>query len=126
MYFLLNDLVLDIEPARMMHPLDAERFESLSLDYIAQLGKEMFAEDAMAHRKNSERARRLAYLINLKMPRINAAQFFVMAANGQPESVDAAFKSLNEMAMGMMYEQQMRGQLDANKVDHAVWHRMAA
>lgn len=126
MYFLLNDLVLDIEPTRMMHPLDAERFESLSLDYIAQLGKEMFAEDAMAHRKNSERARRLAYLIHLKMPRINAAQFFVMSANGQPESVDAAFKSLNEMAMGMMYEQQMRGQLDSNKVDHAVWHRMAA
>lgn len=126
MYFLLNDLILDIDAARMMHPLDAERFSALSIDYIAQLGKEMFAEDSQCHRKNSERARRLAYLIHLKMPRVNAAQFFVMVPNGQPESVDASFKSLNDMAMGMMYEQQMRGQLDANKVDNAVWHRMAA
>ncbi|EGF91325.1 hypothetical protein ABI_27400 [Asticcacaulis biprosthecium C19] len=86
----------------------------------------MFAEDAFAHRKNPERARRLAYLIHLKMPRINAAQFFVTVANGNPASVEASFKSLNEMAMGMMYDQQTRGQLDAQKVDHAVWHRMAA
>ncbi|OYW80225.1 MAG: hypothetical protein B7Z26_06805, partial [Asticcacaulis sp. 32-58-5] len=76
MYFLLNDLVLELEPSTMMHPLDAERFEALSLDYIAQLGKEMFAQDPQAHRKNPERARRLAYLIQLKMPRVNAAQFF--------------------------------------------------
>lgn len=126
MYFLLNDLILDIDPARMMHPLDAERFSALSLDAIAELGKEMFAQDPSVHRKGAERARRLAYLINLKMPRINAAQFFVMSPNGTPESVDASFKSLNEMVIGMMYDQQMRGQLDANKVDHAVWHRMAA
>ena len=126
MYFLLNDLILDIDASRMMHPLDAERFSALSIDYIAQLGKEMFAEDVQCHRRNPERARRLAYLIQLKMPRINAAQFFVMASNGQADSVDASFKSLNDMAMGMMYDQQMRGQLDANKVDYAVWQRMAA
>ncbi len=126
MYFLLNDIILDIDPARMMQPLDADRFSALSIDYIAQLGREMFAEDAGVHRRNPERARRLAYLINLKMPRVNAAQFFVMAQNGNPDSVDASFKSLNDMAMGMMYEQQLRGQLDAGKVDQAVWHRLAA
>jgi hypothetical protein len=126
LYFLLNDMVLEFEPSRMMHPLDAERFSALSADYIAQLGREMFAEDAFAHRKNPERARRLAYLIHLKMPRINAAQFFVTIANGNPAGVEPSFKSLNEMAMGMMYEQQSRGQLDAQKVDNAVWHRMAA
>ena len=126
MYFLLNDTILDIEPARMMQPLDADRFAALSIDYIAQLGKEMFAEDAFVHKKNPERARRLAYLIQLKMPRVNAAQFFVTAQNGSPDSVDASFKSLNDMAMGMMYDQQKRGQLDAGRVDQAVWHRMAA
>ncbi len=126
MFFLLNDLILDIDSSRMLNPLDADRFSALSLDYIAQLGKEMFAEDVNAHRRNPERARRLAYLINLKMPRINAAQFFITAPGGGLESVDASFKSLNEMAMGMMYDQQMRGQLDANKVDYEVWHRMAA
>jgi hypothetical protein len=126
LYFLLNDLILDIDAARMMQPLDAERFSALSADYIAQLGKEMFAEDVHAHRSNPERARRLCYLLHLKMPRINAAQFFVTAGNGAAESVDASFKSLNEMAMGMMFEQQKIGQLDARKVDNEVWHRMAA
>ncbi|MDI7775404.1 hypothetical protein [Asticcacaulis sp. EMRT-3] len=125
LYFLLNDLVLQLEPANMMHPLDADRFASLSADYIAQLGKEMFAEDAQAHRHNAERARRLAYLIQLKMPRVNAAQFMATGVGGV-EQVEASFKSLNEMAMGMMYEQQMCGQLDAHKVDYEVWHRMAA
>jgi hypothetical protein len=126
LFFLLNDVVLDVEPSRMMHPLDAERFETLSLDYIAELGKEMFAENPNAHRANPERARRLAYLINLKMPRINAAQFFIMGPQGDPQAIDTKFKSLNEMAMDMMFQQQMCGQLDASKVDHAVWQRRAA
>lgn len=126
MYFLLNDLVLELEPSTMMHPLDAERFEALSLDYIAQLGKEMFAQDAQAHRKNPERARRLAYLIQLKMPRVNAAQFFAMSNQGRVEDIDASFKALNEMAMGMMYQEQLSGALNASKVDQAVWHRQAA
>ena len=86
MYFLLNDLILDIDATRMMQPLDADRFSALSADYIAQLGKEMFAEDVQAHRNNPERARRLAYLIHLKMPRINADQFFVTSTGGGLES----------------------------------------
>jgi len=126
LYFLLNDLILELDPTRMLHPLEADRFSALSLDYIAQLGKEMFAEDTQAHRRNPERARRLAYLINLKMPRINAAQFFIVAPGGGIETVDASFKSLNDLAMAAMYEQQMRGQLDATKVDYEVWRRMAA
>lgn len=110
----------------MLQPLEADRFSALSLDYIAQLGKEMFAEDPNAHRKNAERARRLAFLLHLKMPHINAAQFFATSAAGTIESIEASFKSINEMAMGMMYEQQMHGQLDTTRVDYEVWQRMAA
>lgn len=125
MFFLLNDVVLNFEPGSMMHPLDEDRFAALSADFIAQLGKEMFAEEPEAHRKNTDRARRLAYLIQLKMPRINAASF-VATGDGDPLHVDAAFKSLNDVVVGAMYEQQMRGQLDARKIDYEVWHRMAA
>ncbi len=125
MYFLLNDVVLDVDSSHMMHPLDAERFSALSIDYIAQLGREMFAEDAMAHRSNPERARRLCYLIQLKMPRVNAAQFYVTAL-GDPMAIETDFQSINEMALGMMLQQQVAGMLDARKVDAAVWHRMAA
>lgn len=126
MYFLLNDLILDIDPSRMLQPLDADRFEALSIEYIAELGKEMFAEDVQTHRKNTERARRLAYLIHMKMPRVNAAQFFPISNDGTPASVDANFKSINEMALELMYAQQMSGQLDTHKIDYEVWHRMAA
>lgn len=125
-FFLLNDLILDIDPERMVQPLDEDRFKALSPDYIALLGKEMFAEDASAHRRNPERARRLAYLIQLKMPRINAAQFFVMASDGRAESVDAEFKSVNYDDLGHLYQQQMAGLLSTSKVDQEVWHRMAA
>jgi len=126
LYFLLNDVVLDVDSTHMMHPLDAERFSALSIDYIAQLGKEMFAEDAMAHRSNPERARRLCYLIHLKMPRINAAQFYVTAMTGDPAAVETDFQSINEMVLSLMLDQQSSGTLDARKVDAAVWHRMAA
>ncbi|CAL4868881.1 hypothetical protein MMA231_03170 [Asticcacaulis sp. MM231] len=126
MYFLLNDLILDIDSAHIMNPLDADRFDALSIDYIALLGKEMFAEDPATHRKNPERARRLAYLIHMKMPRVNAAQFFPTSNSGTPDSIDASFKSINELALGMLYEQQKIGQLDAGKIDTQVWHRMAA
>ncbi|MCA1935001.1 hypothetical protein [Asticcacaulis sp.] len=126
LHFLLNDVVFDLDPSRMMHPLDAQRFEALSIDYIAQLGKEMFAENPQAHRYNPERARRLCYLLHLKMPHVNAAQFLDQAGRGQAADVLADFKALNEMALGMMYQQQVIGQLDAAKVDGAVWHRHAA
>jgi len=121
----LNDVVLNVDTGHMMHPLDAERFSALSIDYIAQLGKEMFAEDAMVHRNNPERARRLCYLIHLKMPRVNAAQFYVVN-QGDPSAVETDFQSIHEMALGMMLDQQKAGTLDARKVDAAVWHRMAA
>jgi hypothetical protein len=125
LYFLLNDLVLSLEPDSMMHPLEEDRFAALSADYIAQLGREMFAEDPGAHRKNADRARRLAFLIQLKMPRINAASFNA-TGDGDPSHVDTEFKSLNDVVVGAMYEQQMRGQLDARKIDYEVWHRLAA
>jgi len=126
LYFLLNDVVFDIDPSRMMHPLEAQRFEALSLDYIAHLGKEMFAENPQAHRLNPERARRLCYLVHLKAPHVNAAQFMDMAGQGRSADVATDYKSLNEMALGMMYQQQLNRHLDAGKVDGAVWHRHAA
>jgi len=126
MYFLLNDHILEIDQSRMMHPLDKERFSALSMDYISQLGREMFALDPNAHRTSPDRAKRLCYLISLKLPRVNAASFANVDHSGGPEGVEASFKSLNEIAMTMMFQQQAKGELNAQKVDSAVWHRMAA
>jgi hypothetical protein len=126
LFFLLNDLILDIDTERMSHPLDDERFAALTIEYVAYLGQEMFAQDPQAHRRNPERAKRLAYLITLKRPRVNAAQFFATVSSGAPETVETDFKSINEIVLGAMYQQQMMGMLNASKVDQEVWHRMAA
>lgn len=126
MFFLLNDHIFDIDPSRMLQPLDEDRFKSLSPEYIALLGREMFAEDSQVHRRNPERARRLAYLIHLKMPRINAAQFFVTKADGNPDNVDADFKSVHDVVLGAMHQQQMIGMLSSSKIDHEIWRRLAA
>ncbi len=126
LFFLLNDLILDLDAERMTNPLDDERFSALTIDYIAFLGQEMFAQDATAHRRNPERAKRLAYLITLKRPRVNAAQFFPTVSGGGPDTVETDFKSINDVVLGAMYQQQMMGMLNASKVDQEVWQRMAA
>ena len=126
MQFLINDIILDFEPATMLNPVDSGRFSELSVDYITQLGQEMFALDPLVHRNHAERVRRLCFLLHLKMPKTNAAQFFVTSTSGNPQDVHVQYKSLNEMVLNMMYQQQKAGQLNAQKVDDAVWQKLAA
>jgi hypothetical protein len=38
-HFLLNDTLLLIDASSMASPLDARRFEAVSLSYVVQLGK---------------------------------------------------------------------------------------
>jgi hypothetical protein len=124
MLFLVNDLIVELNPESMVHPLDGERFSNLSLDYIAHLGKEMFAADPMAHRHSPERAKRLAYLIHLKAPRTNAVSFSLNPSGGL-DGVDVEYKSLNEMMLGVLYQQQVTGELDTQKIEMAVWNKAA-
>ena len=125
-YFLLNDTVFDIDPEEMLHPLEQNRFDALSLDYIALLGKEMFADDPNAHKLQYERARRLCYLIMLKDSDINAAQFFATSMSKKPEDVDCEFKSIDDEIMDHMLFEQAQGRLSTIKVDPSVWNRLAA
>ena len=126
LYYLINDRVLEIHTDQMMQPLETERFEALSLDYLVQLGKEMFAEDPMVHRNNPERARRLCYLVHLKLPRVNALSFFLPYEKCPAAAVIFEYKSIHTQVIDMLHTQQILGQLDINKVDQAVWGRMAA
>jgi hypothetical protein len=124
--YLINDRILEFDPAAMMQPLEQDRFEALSLDYVIELGKEMFAEDAHAQRNSPERARRLCYLIHLKSPKINAVSFYDATGSRQAKDVLYAAKFVHDQVLDMLHTQQILGQLDAAKVDLAVWNRMAA
>ena len=91
MLFLLNDVVLTIDPREAVPPLDAGKFSNLSLNKLSALGAELFTGDPGLARNKPERARRLASLIVMKSPEINAALFVAPTKGCRPEQVACRF-----------------------------------
>lgn len=126
MLFLLNDVVFDLDEACPVAPADARRFEKLGLDYVLELGCELFAEDPMLHRNDPVRARRLAWLIADRSPEVNAALFAAPERDCAPELVEPRFCALPDAVMGRLKTRDGRGRLDALAADKVVWGRLAA
>lgn len=126
MIFLLNDTLLQIEPARMASPLDARRFEAVSLSYVVQLGKELFSEEPLLPKSNPERARRLGWLLNMKQPELNAALFISPMKGCRSDEVQVRFCALPVETLAHLHAQNEAGLLDAGVADREVWRRLAA
>lgn len=126
MLFLLNDVVFDLDDACPVAPHDARRFDRLGLDYVLELGCELFAEDPLLHRNDPLRARRLAWLIHERSPEVNAALFAAPAAGCAPELVEPQFCALPGPVMRQLQTRAAKGKLDAVAADKAVWMRLAA
>ena len=126
MLFLLNDVVFDLDEASPVTPGDARRFENLSLDYVVELGCELFAEEPLLHKTDPQRARRLAWLIHDRSPEVNAALFAAPEAGCDPTLVEPQFCALPEAIMRQLKTRASKGKLDAVAADRAVWMRMAA
>ena len=126
MYFLLNDTLLELDERNLVSPLDARRFQSLSMDFVIQLGQELFAEDPLLPRRAPERARRLAMLLALKQPGLNAALFVAPASGCRPDQVGARFAQLSIEVLAGLRAKQSTGALDAVTADSEVWRRLAA
>ncbi len=126
MLFLLNDVVFDLDEACPVTAGDARRFEALELDYVLELGCELFAEDPLLHHNDPQRARRLAWLIHDRSPDVNAALFAAPAAGCNPDLVEPQFCALPEPVMRQLKTRATRGKLDAVAADKAVWMRLAA
>ena len=126
MLFLLNDVVFDLDAACPVSPADARRFETLGLDYVLELGCELFAEDPMLHRNDPQRARRLAWLIADRSPQVNAALFAAPEAGCAPELVEPRFCALPVMVMDQLNRRASAGKLNAVAADKVVWGRLAA
>ena len=126
MLFLLNDVVFDLDEACPAPSHDVRRFETLSCDYVLEMGCELFAEDPLLHRTDPGRARRLAWLIADRAPEINAALFAADAAGCAPELVEPRFCALPEMVMRQLQSRAAHGRLSAVAADKAVWGRLAA
>jgi hypothetical protein len=126
MLFLLNDRILDLNLQRFDPPLNIGRFRALSLSFVVKLGQEMFAEHPLLHREDQERATRLALLIALKSPDVNAALFVAPRTACRPDEVATRFASLSLEVMANLYARDRDGGLTPVAADREVWRRMAA
>jgi hypothetical protein len=126
MLFLMNDVVLSFDPAELTPPVTRDRFAKLSLSYVGELGKELFAEEPLLHRKDPERAARLAALIVSKASEINAALFIAPARGCRIEDVQVRYVQLGVEVMATLLERQNSGALTNVEADRQVWRRLAA
>lgn len=126
MLFLMNDVILNLGGSELAPPVEAGRFEALSLAFVSKLGAELYAEEPLLQRMAVERASRLAVLITLKAPQVNAA-LFVAPARGCPvDHVQVRYAQLSFEVMGALYQRQRHGALTAVEADRQVWRRLAA
>lgn len=126
MLFLLNDRLLDLTTRGFETPLDPARFHALSLPFVIKLGQELFAEAPLLHRDEPERAKRLAMLIAIKAPEVNAALFVAPKLKCRPDEVSHAFANLGVEVMAALMTRDRRGDLNPFTADREVWRRMAA
>lgn len=125
MQFLMNDAVLDLDLTTL---LDGEgpHLRALSVQAVAQLGRELYAEEPLLHREAPERARRLAALIVAKAPDVNAAHFLAPARACRPAEVSSRFAALDVALLASLTAAQRAGELTPVGVDRKVWRRLAA
>ena len=126
MLFLLNDVILNLGAGVTPPPLDRRALDALSFNHVVVLAQEMFAGDPLMHRRDPERAARLALLIATKQPSVNAALFVAPAQGCSPQAVTARYAGLSIEAMGNLYAEHKQGRLTPAVADSHVWRRMAA
>lgn len=126
MMFLLNDVVFRLEHEPYGIGLTAENFRGLTFPSIIRLGQELYAREPMLHRIRPERARRLAALITIKVPLINAALFVSPREGCPPDEVTVRFVNAQFEVMVDFYTRQTSGRLDNLEIDKRLWRRLAA
>lgn len=126
MLFLMNDVILSFDAAELTPPMTRDRFAALSLNYVGDLGRELFAEEPLLQRKDRERAERLAALIVAKAPDVNAALFIAPGRGCRKDDVQVRYAQLDLEVMATLMHRQNSGALTNLEADRQVWRRLAA
>lgn len=126
MLFLLNDVILNLTPRSLTPPMPASRFAALGLTHIMQLGRELFARDPHLQAQADARAQKLAVLLVMKAPQVNAARFVAPAPSCNPDAVDVRLATVDLGVMALLSERQDAGRLTPQYADLEVWTRKAA
>jgi len=126
MLFLMNDVVLSFDVADLAPPMAHDRFAKLSLNYVSELGRELYAEEPLLHLKDPERSRRLASLIISKAPEVNAALFVAPGRGCLVDQVQVRYAQIGIEVMSALMTRQKAGSLTNVEADRQVWRRLAA
>lgn len=126
MLFLMNDVILSFDAAEMTPPVPRERFAQLSLSFVGELGRELYAAEPLLHMKDPERAKRLATLIIAKAPDVNAALFIAPSRGCLVEQVQVRYAQIGIEVMAALLQRQKAGSLTNLEADRQVWRRLAA
>lgn len=126
MLFLLNDAVLSTADINLAKDGVGARVAPLTLGAIVQLGRELYAASPTLQRVRPEKGRRLAALIQLRAPDVNAACFAAPRPGCAPGEVTTKFASLGVDVMADLYRRQRDGELDSAIVERAIWRRVPA
>jgi hypothetical protein len=126
MLFLMNDVVLSFDAAELAPPMERDRFAKLSMTYVSELGRELYAAEPLLHLKDVERATRLAALIISKTPEVNAALFIAPGRGCLVEQVQVRYAQIGLEVMGALLQRQKAGSLTNIEADRQVWRRLAA
>lgn len=126
MLFLMNDVILSFDAAEMTPPVPRDRFAQLSLSFVGELGRELYAAEPLLHMKDPERAKRLATLIIAKAPDVNAALFIAPSRGCLVEQVQVRYAQIGIEVMAALLQRQKAGSLTNLEADRQVWRRLAA
>jgi hypothetical protein len=124
--FLMNDAVISLEPSSVLLPVELQRFSSVSLPFVVQLGQELFSEYPRLQHTEPEKARRLALLLATKNPDVNAALFVAPAQGCPPAQVATRFCQIGFEVLAGLAARQDEGALNPVVTDREVWRRLAA
>jgi hypothetical protein len=126
MLFLLNNVVFDLDQARLSPKMAATRFSHLTFAAVNRMGQELYAEHPLLHLDRPDRARRLATLIVARSPTINAALFVAPRYGCGSGEVVSRYMTLDLDVMQSLAKRQDAGALDTLSTDRQVWRRLAA
>lgn len=125
MLFLMNDLVLNLEPEDIAPKETVKRFFNLSLTYVAELAGELFAEHPTLHVDFPERAKRLAGLVIAKDSEINAMRIHPLRDGCKPSEVGVHYAKVAFEIMAILYQRQQSVGASSEEVDRQVWQRLS-
>ena len=126
MLFLLNDVVLDLEVAKVASPMITGHLGKLSMAQVTTLVREVFAANPRLPGASPAMAHRAAVMMVLKDPQLNAALFLTPGRVCEPADVTIRFASLAAEVMFQLKGIQDQGRLTPGAVNALVWSRAGA